>query len=133
MDESPFLCTSELSLAELLVRPYREKNETLIQLYDNLIQRQNPWLEVGPVDHQTLWYAAVLRAGYPSIKLPDAIHLTTAIGFSCSHFLTADARIRGPVELLHEREGRFRGSASLEVLRPDASVLKSIIESRTSR
>jgi predicted nucleic acid-binding protein len=129
-DEQPFLCTSELSLAELLVRPYREQDETLIQLYDNWIQRQNPWLQVGPVDHQTLWYSAVLRASYRSLKLPDAIHLATAIGFECSHFLTADTRIQNRVELFHERRGIRRGPAVLDVVRPDAGTLKAILESR---
>ena len=35
--EPAFLCTSELTLAELLVRPYRDENDGLIKLYDDSI------------------------------------------------------------------------------------------------
>lgn len=36
--------------------------------------------------------AARLRAQYPALKLPDAIHAATAQAFACSHFLTNDMR-----------------------------------------
>ena len=63
---SPFLCTSELSLAELLVHPYRRNDDVLIQQYDNWLV-SGGFMEVGPVDRSVLSYAAVLRASYRAL------------------------------------------------------------------
>jgi predicted nucleic acid-binding protein len=120
-----FLCTSELSLAELLVRPYREENDSLVQLYDNWIMPSS-WLDVGPVDRNVLWFAAVVRQQHGSIKLPDAIHISTAIGLGCSHILTGDQRIPREISLTHKRWGIRNGPAKLEVLSLDPQTITTI-------
>ena len=123
----PFLCTSELTLAEILVGPYREHNDELIDKYDGWLI-SGSFMEVGPVDRSVLWYAAVLRAAYQSTKLPDAIHISTAIGFGCTHMLTADTRLPSQIELTHFRYGMTKGPTTLEMLRPEPATLRRIIE-----
>lgn len=129
--DEDFLFTSELSLAELLVQPYRQKNDELVSLYDNWI-RPGSWLTVGPVDRSVLWYAAQVRVQYNSIKLPDAIHLSTAIGFECTHFLTGDKRIPDEIELWHERWGMVRGPSRLSVIRLSVDMVRELVAERRS-
>jgi predicted nucleic acid-binding protein len=125
--EEPFLCTSELTLAEVLVKPYRELNDHLIQQYDNWLV-SGGFMEVGPVHRSVLQYAAVLRSQYAAIKLPDAIHISTAIGFGCTHLLSSDLRLPDRIELYHERFGMRKGPATLDVVRPTPKALRSIIK-----
>ncbi|MFB9951589.1 type II toxin-antitoxin system VapC family toxin [Rhizobium puerariae] len=124
----PKFTTSELSLSELLVTPYRENNDSLIDNYENLMISSD-WLEVLPAVAPTLRYAAVMRAQYSSLKLPDAIHLSTAIGAQCSHFLTADRGIKDQYSLTHVRYGITKRASPVTVLRPDEATLNSLIES----
>jgi predicted nucleic acid-binding protein len=119
----PFLVTSELTLAEVLVGPYRATNDRLIDRYD-AATIPNSQLEVRPV----LWYAAVLRSQYNSLKTPDAIHVFTAIGMQCSHFLTADKRLANRYELTHHRYGLVKGPATVDVIRPELEVVRQLIE-----
>jgi predicted nucleic acid-binding protein len=124
-----FLFTSELSLAELLVHPIRQRNDALAQLYENWIT-DGGWLSVGPVDREVLEHAAHVRAQYASTKLPDAIHLSTAIGFGCSHFLTADNRLPEALELWRTKWGVTKGPARLNLLRLEMSILEEIVQVR---
>jgi len=96
----PRFVTSELALAELLVKPIEQSRHDLIAVYDN-ITVSNPFLEVVPVGRKILADAAF--ASQKSIKLPDAIHLTTAAHAGCRYFLTADRRLKATaqVEILH--------------------------------
>lgn len=123
----PFLCTSELTLAEILVGPYRDNNDELIDRYDGWLV-SGGFMEVGPVHRSSLWYAAVIRAAYKSLKLPDAIHISTAIEFGCTHMLTADTRLPALIELSHQRFGITRGPATLEMLKPEPATLRQLIE-----
>lgn len=123
----PFLATSELTLAELLVVPCREGNDELIGRYDNWTTT-NDYLEVGPVDRSVLWPAAVLRGNYPNLKLPDAIHLATSLRFGCTHFLTADLRLSGTYQLFHNHWGLLFGPAATEVVRPEIALIQRIVQ-----
>jgi predicted nucleic acid-binding protein len=100
-EERPRLVTSELTVAELLVKPIALQRHDLIQVYDNWTI-SNAYLEVVPVVRDILRDAAALRAQGKTLKLPDAIHLTTARGTGCRFFLTRDRRIKGQygVEIL---------------------------------
>ncbi|MGK9052154.1 type II toxin-antitoxin system VapC family toxin [Neorhizobium petrolearium] len=115
----PLFVTSELTLSELLVIPYRNGDAELIEAYAVLLQNDD-WLEVVPVKRPVLIQAAMLRSHRKGLKLPDAIHLSSASGAGCSHFLTADMGINAQVA---EQEG------PLTVLRPDEPTLTSLIES----
>jgi predicted nucleic acid-binding protein len=84
--------TSELSLAEVL------PNATSLQkrYYLNLIAWSNVF-ELAPVSRDVLIETANYRkvAGMP--KLPDAIHVVTAIRSDCRTVLSADLRLRVPI------------------------------------
>ncbi|MBB2674097.1 type II toxin-antitoxin system VapC family toxin [Rhizobium sophoriradicis] len=123
----PRFVTSELTLSELLVTPYRDNDDSLIDTYEGLILTSS-WLEVLPIVPPALRYAAVLRSQYGGLKLPDAIHLSTAIGANCSHILTADLGIKDEYQLTHRKYGITK-ARPLAVLRPDELTLASLLRS----
>jgi predicted nucleic acid-binding protein len=85
--------TSELTLPELLVKPMKDRNAELVDLYSGFV-RTSELLEVVPVDRQILVAAAAIRAENGTIRLPDAIHIATAVEQNCEWFVTGDKRIR---------------------------------------
>ncbi len=80
--------TSELSLAECLVRPFSLGREDIAGQYRCALQPR-PTLTVAPICTDILVSAARLR-GSTGLKLPDAIHAATAHASTCSAFLTND-------------------------------------------
>lgn len=88
------LITSELTLAEVLVGPVRERDRRLIRDYEDMFADAD-LLEVQPVNRPILVRSAELRAALGN-KLPDSIHVATAIGAACEVFLSSDRRIRLP-------------------------------------
>ena len=123
---SPFLFTSELTLAELIVRPYAQQQGMHVDSYDGMLLT-NSGLTVTPVDRSVFWSAGVVRSRYPSIKLHDAIHLSAAIGLECSDLMTADHDLAGSYQLLDSRHGFSTGSASIDILRPTPDVIDAMI------
>ncbi len=85
--------TSELTLAEVLVKPVMDNNHHLEIIYLDTIQSSDN-LEVIPIDRQILIEAAKMRAQSTTIHLPDAIHLATARINHCSTFITNDKRLK---------------------------------------
>lgn len=122
----PMLFTSELTLAEVLVKPFRDQDDELISRYDSMV-RQSAWLHVEPVSRQALWNAAVLRS-QTRLKVPDAIHLSTAFGSQCSHFLTADRDLQKIGGISHHRFGMTK-TASITMAPPDVPTLTTLLES----
>lgn len=92
------LVTSLLTLAEVLVRPYRVGNDDLVSTYRDLLTLPHPNLDVVLPSAGILTNAARLRATTPSLVLPDAIHLATAQASECDQFLTNDERLRAAAE-----------------------------------
>uniref|UniRef100_B8HZM5 Ribonuclease VapC n=1 Tax=Cyanothece sp. (strain PCC 7425 / ATCC 29141) TaxID=395961 RepID=B8HZM5_CYAP4 len=84
--------TSELSLAELLVKPIQTLDVAQQDTYKQAIT-SSQYLSVIPVQRDILINAAILRAT-TSLKLPDAIHAATALITQCSTFLTNDQRFQ---------------------------------------
>ena len=84
--------TSELTLAESLVKPMLDNNIALQQSYKQAIQPTES-LEISPITRDILIDAAELRATY-SVQLPDAIHLATALKNRCHLFLSNDHRLK---------------------------------------
>lgn len=80
--------TSELALAEALVKPIQNQDQATQKLYQQAIANR-PNVEVIPIDRPILITAAQLRAT-TKLKLPDAIHAATALNAKCSTFLTND-------------------------------------------
>jgi predicted nucleic acid-binding protein len=83
--------TSELTLAEVLVRPLMDGNLEIQTAYQQALQ-SSEGLEVVPVSREVLIEAARLRA-VVNFRLPDAIHGATAILTGCETFLTNDRRL----------------------------------------
>lgn len=126
-DEAPVFCTSEVSLAETLVKPLRLQREAVIQRYEETI-RPSFWLDVVPVAREVLYDAAVIRSQF-KLKLPDAIHLSSAYAAGCTHFLTRDTDFQDTYPLRHTRHGLTSPSRSISVLRLDVPVVETLIKS----
>lgn len=84
--------TSELSLAEVLVKPLQEQNEIRQEAYKRAIVNRNN-VFVVPVLRELLIDAAQIRAD-TGLKLPDAIHVATSVRSQCTTFLTNDGRLK---------------------------------------
>ena len=85
------LVTSELTLQEVLVMPYRSGNFPLAQRYEDFLQRSES-LSLVPIDRANLRQAAMLRAQYRA-KGADAIQLAAALTSECTTFITNDRKI----------------------------------------
>ena len=85
--------TSELTRAEALVGAFREQSvqPDLAVDYEHLFADAR--LEAMPIDRTILTHAARLRAADLSLKLPDAIHLASAISGTCEILLSADKKL----------------------------------------
>lgn len=90
--------TSELTLAESLVKPMMDGNIILQKFYEDTLQSSES-LFVAPITRQILINAARLRASSNFIRLPDAIHLATANECSCQTFLSNDKRLKAISDL----------------------------------
>lgn len=79
--------SSELGLAELLVKPIREQDKpqiaTIFQLFDN------HFLQLLSHNRACFELSAKIRANY-RLKMPDAIHVATAITHRIDILVTAD-------------------------------------------
>jgi predicted nucleic acid-binding protein len=88
------LHTSELTLAEVLVDPIQSGDQSRAAMYGDLLTGDE-WLEIVPVSREVLTRSAEVRATIGN-KLPDAIHIATAIARACNVFLSSDKRLRLP-------------------------------------
>lgn len=86
--------TSELTLAEVLVKPLQQEKPDVVAIYEDLIQSQFR-LDVVPISRDILVTAAKHRA-ITSCRLPDAIHIATAIVKNSAILLTADKSMKAP-------------------------------------
>jgi predicted nucleic acid-binding protein len=93
-DLSIEVITSELTLAEVLVKPIGAGDARIQDAYNRFLYR-TAGLSTVPVDRDILTEAARLRAAQ-NIRLADAIHAATARQCACSAMLTNDARLRTP-------------------------------------
>jgi len=97
--------TSELSLAEALVKPIREQDVPRQTIYRQFLSSR-PNLRVIPVQRAILIEAARQRAASSSLKLPDSIHVATAVILNCTTLLTNDQKFKSlpnlPVVILSE-------------------------------
>lgn len=84
--------TSEITLAECLVKPFADKDIDAVEAYIGFLSHDSGF-PVIPVSREILVSAARLRAEI-GLKLPDAIHLATAKWARCSAFVTNDRRIK---------------------------------------
>ncbi len=85
--------TSELALAEVLVVPFRH-HDAAEEGRCRSIFAARPGFELLPVSMPVLEEMARLRAAFPSVRAPDAIHAATAQTAGCQVFLTNDDRLK---------------------------------------
>ena len=91
--------TSEITLAEVLVKPVERDASDLAAAYDSMIV-SGPNFEVLPVRREVLVAAAGIRAGRQSVRLPDAIHIASAMAMDCRFFVTEDRRLKVPNDMM---------------------------------
>ena len=84
--------TSELTLAELLTGPLARKENDLADMYKVLIS-DGASLGVLPIHRSIMIKAAEVRAEARSLRLPDAIHIASALSLGCSIFVSNDRRL----------------------------------------
>ena len=84
--------SSELTLLEILVTPFRNGDILLASQREGLWKQTNTRLI--PITQELLREAARLRAIIPGLKTPDAIHAATALVHGSAMFLTNDIGIR---------------------------------------
>lgn len=85
------IVTSELTLLETLVAPYRHGDVALADRYEELLTATEVRLE--PITSEIVRSAARLRADL-NFRTPDAIHAATALEVDCSLLITNDADLR---------------------------------------
>lgn len=83
--------SSELTLAEALVKPFADGNVEAQTAYQHNLQTSDA-IEFVPIHRDVLIQAAILKSVAP-IRFPDAIHGATAILSNCDTFLTNDPRL----------------------------------------
>jgi len=98
--EEAQLAVSPLVRLEVLVRPLRDGNEDLAQLYRLFLAEQL----MLDIPEEVYDVALSLRAKH-TLKTPDALHLATAQYHGCSQFWTNDDRL-----------GRVAGGVALNIL-----------------
>src|ERR1043165_8208861 len=83
--------TSELTLLETLVAPYRAGDRDLALRYETILSRGRG-LTLVPIDRTLLRLAAATRAA-TSVRTPDVLQLAAAFATGCTAFLTNDRRL----------------------------------------
>lgn len=83
------ICYSPLVRLECLVKPLQAQNQSLQSLYAQFWASQQNLSLVDDIFTR----AAQIRADFPSVKTPDAIHLATALHYGCDEFWTHDDRL----------------------------------------
>ena len=84
--------TSSLSIAECLVKPFDMERDDMVAAYRAALS-PSQYLHIAPLREEILVDAARLRALH-KFKLPDALHIATALDEGCTAMLTNDAQFR---------------------------------------
>ena len=92
--------SSELTLCETLVVPFRGENAELVQVYRQLLEESGA-VTLVPTTRNIYVRASFYRAQM-GLRTPDAIHVASAVQAGCQIFLSNDNAIRVPkdIELL---------------------------------
>ena len=96
-DRAVTAVTSELTLAEVLVKPLELGRTDVAAVYETLLSDASP-IQVAAIDRAVLKQSAAVRARDGG-RLFDAVHVATAITTECHYFVTQDTRIRAPLSL----------------------------------
>jgi len=86
--------TSELTLCEVLVAPFKVSDAKRLAVYRTFIEKSGAF-ELEPTTRSIYVRAALYRATV-GLKTPDAIHVASAVEARCTAFLTNDTALRTP-------------------------------------
>ena len=84
--------TSTLTLLEVLVHPFRTKNDILAERYRDILL-YSEGLTTFEIFHEVSEMSSKLRAKY-SIRTPDAIQIAVGLLYRASKFLTNDSALK---------------------------------------
>ncbi|HEY8579841.1 MAG TPA: PIN domain-containing protein [Beijerinckiaceae bacterium] len=84
------LCTSEITVAECLHKPYRTGDAQLVDTYEFLFERSGD-VTLLPLSGAVAKRAAAAGARI-GLKLVDAIHFVSALDEGCDLFVSADGQ-----------------------------------------
>lgn len=87
-------CVSVIARAEVLVQPLRDGDVRLAAWYRQLLSGHD-LLGVLAVNQPIADLAAELRVERSALRLPDAVHLATALYNGCANFVTGDRQLAG--------------------------------------
>lgn len=85
------ILSSEIIVAETLVKPFREGDAVVETLLRALFDAQE--VTLVPATRE-IWESAARLRAETGLKLPDALHAATAIEANCALFVTNDAGFR---------------------------------------
>jgi predicted nucleic acid-binding protein len=86
--------TSELTLCEVLVMPFRLNNTEVVNIYRQLIEDSGAF-NLLPTKRETYIRASLIRAQM-GLKMADAIHMATAMECGCEVFVSNNAGLKVP-------------------------------------
>jgi predicted nucleic acid-binding protein len=95
-DGSDVIMTSELTRLECPVKPIVEQDKKLLALYDAFFAGKE--VTVILPDRRIWEQATIIRVKY-GFRVPDALHLASAIESECDIFLTNDHRLQRCCEI----------------------------------
>ena len=84
--------SSDITIAEYLVKPYRDANTPLIVALGEFLRLAN--VEIAHTTEQVAHEAAKIRAEYIGFKAMDSFQLAMAVENNCDLFLTNDKQLR---------------------------------------
>ena len=84
--------TSTITLLEVLVHPFRTKNDILAEKYRDILL-YSEGLTTFEIFHEVSEMSSKLRAKY-SIRTPDAIQIAVGLLYRSSKFLTNDSALK---------------------------------------
>jgi predicted nucleic acid-binding protein len=87
-----FAYTSELTLAEILIKPFKDGSNNIISAHKELLLDED-FFRLTSIDRDLLMQAAEF-GGKNNTKLPDAIHMVSAMSNDCQYFITNDKKFR---------------------------------------
>lgn len=83
--------TSEITIAEVMVKPLQTSNAKALQTYDRFFSTYGG-VEVVPINRHLILASARISAS-SGLKLIDALHVGTAELTGCDHLLTHDDKL----------------------------------------
>ena len=92
------LLTGEITIAEIMVMPFKKNDKNLIRLYTEALKNKD-FISLIPTTQAVYLKTALLRATFPQMKTPDSIHIASAIEGNAEIFVTNDSGIKTPNEI----------------------------------